>query len=245
MRRILVLIAIVAVVGVGGYLFLFKKKDLRNMLDSASGYPPATNAKEAVDLFAKAIKNRDYRQAAKYVTDPFARELDKGADAAKELGEGIDDLTSRMKNDGVITDEIQIILFSFDPFWKELTPAIVKESGSEATATFLFEGLTFRGQDRAFESWRLDLRMMRALSVDFPLPPAKITAKVVKQSDDSWKIAFPASVAQQAATSRLIDRYKDYVNPFKIVSQEIKRDPTTKENVKKRLKELLEEAAQN
>ena len=67
----------------------------------------------------------------------------------------------------------------------------------------------------------------------------------VKKDGDAWKLDIGLSQPQQLAVNRLMtnDRYKDYANRFKILSGDIKRDRTVKEDVKARLKELLEKAA--
>lgn len=245
MRKIIVLAVAAVVVAAAGYLFLFKKKELGSMVDSASGYPEATTAKECVDLFRKAIKERSYKMAAKYVTTPYGDELRKGADAGYELGKEIDDLVSRMKNDGVMTDEMRLVIFYYDPFYPDINPTLSNEQNESAMAQIRFEGLSMPNtQTRAFENWQLDGRAQRGLSVNMPLPGGGINVPM-KKENNVWKLDFKVTPAQQLATTFLNDHYKDYVNPFRILSGEIKRDPTTKENVKTRMKELLEEAARN
>lgn len=39
------------------------------------------------------------------------------------------------------------------------------------------------------------------------------------------------------------DKYKQYINPFEMVTQEVKNDPSTRENTTTRLRQLLESAA--
>ena len=115
MRRIVVIIALLAVVGIGGFLYLFKREMVKGWFQSARGYPDATTPQECVDNFKKAVAARNYDMAAKYCTKDYAEQLKKGADAGKELGTAIDDLTHRMKNDGVLTTEIEWILWLNDP----------------------------------------------------------------------------------------------------------------------------------
>lgn len=241
---------LLAALGIGGYLVLFKRDKLKELAEDVQGYSAAKTPKEAADKFREAIKNRNFKAAAKYCTDRYATELKKGADAAGELAQALDDLTSRMVQSGVMTDELKIILYLYDPFWKDITITIAKETDTEAEATLVIDGLKFEGQGRAYESWNLASKntVMRAFTYGWPMPPAELKVKIKKEGEGDkmqWRIDFPVSEKLQASVTRLNDYYKDYVNPIKIISQEIKNDPTTKENVKKRLKELLEEAARN
>ena len=244
MRKLIVLVALGCVVLIGGYLYLFQWGKVRATFESARGYPEAKTPKEAVDLFRKAVQARDYEMAAKYCTSRYAEELRKGAHAAKELGTAIDNLTSQLKDNGVLSDEVKLVLYYYDPFQKDVTFTVDKESADAAEATIAFDGLGGFTQQRPFSDWNLDPRVMRALSYDFPLPGTSGKLYLKKEAG-AWKLDVPVSQNQQAATTRINDRYKDYLNPFKIVSQEVKNDPTTKENVKNRLKTLLEEASRN
>lgn len=244
MRQLIFVIAGAIVLLGAAYLFLFKRDKLKELAEEAQGYGPAKTAKECVDQFVKAIKERKYNMAAKYVTAKYAEELRKGHEAGNELATAIDNLISRMQNDGVMTDEMKIVLYFYDPFYKEITVAVEKETDSTAQAIFTAEGITLAGQGRQYENWSIDNRMFRTLSVDWPLPPKKFSCPM-KKEEDGWKIDVPVSQNQQAATQRLKDKYKDYTRPLEILSREIKNEPSTKENVKKRMKELLEEAARN
>ena len=245
MRRGIILALLGVVLAGVGYLVIFKKKQLGQLADSASGFPDAKSPKEAVDLFRKAIKERSYKMAAKYCTKPFADDLLKGAEAGTALGEQIDALVSRMNDDKVMTDELRLILFYYDPFWKELNPTISNETATDATAIIKLEGLTIPGtQVRPFEQWSINAKMFRTLSRSFPLPGGVYNVPVKKEGE-IWKLSFTVTTDQQQATTFLNDHYMDYAKPFKILSAEIKRDPQTKEDVKKRLKELLEEASRN
>src|SRR5258708_16093040 len=108
MRRFIVPIVVLALIGGGAYFWFFMWDDYRN--------PPAKTPTEAVDKFREAMKKRDYKAASKYCTKNFAEQLTKSSEAGKKLGEAIDNLASRMKDDGVITGEMEYVLFMNDPF---------------------------------------------------------------------------------------------------------------------------------
>ena len=57
-----------------------------------------------------------------------------------------------------------------------------------------------------------------------------------------WKFDFKADGTLQHRVGRMNDKYKNYVNPFQMVTQEVKHDPSTRENTTTRLKQLLEGA---
>ena len=63
------------------------------------------------------------------------------------------------------------------------------------------------------------------------------------KKEGTWKFDITADAALQARVTYLSEKYMNYVNPLKKVSEEVKNDPSTKENVTQRLKTLLEQAA--
>ena len=122
MRRKITIIGLLAVLCIGGFLFLFKREAVGDVIDGFRGYPKAKSPQECVDSFKKAIKERKYDKAAKFCTKEYAEQLKRGADAGHDLGESIDDLIHRMKNDGVLTSEIEFVLFQNDPLPPDLKP---------------------------------------------------------------------------------------------------------------------------
>ena len=239
MRKLIVLLALAGVVGGGIYLYVYKKKEVKELVDSAKGYPEAKTPKEAADYFRKAIKERKYDTAAKYCTEKYAEILRKGDDAAEKLGKAIDNVAYQMTERSVMTDEMRIILYGFDPFPKDIIITVSKETEKEAVATIAPEGIKLAGSSREYDRWKIDLDFWGALYRNLPS-----TVKVVKEGD-AWKLDFPAPPALQTSVARLNDRHKVYVQKLEILTKEIKNEADTKDNVKKRLKELLEDAAKD
>jgi hypothetical protein len=249
MRAILLLL-VLAALGTGGY-FLYKnkfdvkkaaedaRKELGGAVDEARGYPDAKSPKEAADLFRKAIKDRKYDKAAKYTTAKYAEILKKGDDAARKLGEAIDNLSYQMSERSVATDEMKIVLYGFDPFPKDILITVSKETDKDAVAVIAPEGVRLVGQGRPYDTWAIDRGFWGALYAGLPSQ-----VKIVKEGD-VWKLDFPVGPAMQASVTRLNDKYKYYAQLLDKVSTELKRDPSTKEDFKRRLKEILEEAARN
>lgn len=239
MRNFLVLLALLGAVGGGVYLWAYKKKEVKELADSAQGYPEAKSPKEAADLFRKAIKERKYGKAAKYTTAKYAEMLNKGDEAARKLGEAIDNLAYQMNERSVATDELRIVLYGFDPFPKDITITVGKETDTVALATISPEGVKLVGQGRPYDTWAVDRGFWGALYAGL-----SSQAKIVKEGE-AWKFDFPVTPTMQASVTRLNDKYKYYAQLLEKVSGELKRDPSTKEDFKRRLKEILEEAARN
>ena len=226
MRRFIVLVAIVALIGGGVYFYLYMWDDFRN--------PPAKSPTEAVDKFKEAMKKRDYKAASKYCTKNFAEQLTKSAEAGEKLGKAIDDLIFRMKEDGVMTGEMEFVLFVNDPYPAErINITAGNQTGNEAVATFQIDPPKV---EQTTQTWPLDKNFIKAYYIG---QPSQI--KIVKD-DKGWKLDFQVSQQTQTSVSRMQDKHMDYVNAFGVLSAEIKRDKTTKEDVKKRMLDLLQGA---
>jgi hypothetical protein len=65
----------------------------------------------------------------------------------------------------------------------------------------------------------------------------------MRKEDGRWKFDFPADPRLQYRVGYMNEKYKHYTNPFQIVTQEVKNDPSTRENTTQRLRTLLEQAA--
>lgn len=118
--RVRSLIALLVIAGGLAYLYFFQwqwvvglKESIRMTL---AGYHYAKTPEDAMDLFAKAIANRDYNAAALYVTDEYAELLRKGNHAAYTIGHDIDVLMELAKERGINTDKAFYVLRCLDPF---------------------------------------------------------------------------------------------------------------------------------
>lgn len=242
MRKLIVLIAILAIAGGGAYLWIYKKKEVKEQIDSARGFEEAKTPKEAADLFRKAIKERKYDMAAKYCTPKYAEILRSGDEAARKLGKAIDNLSYQLTEQSVMTDEMRVVLYGFDPFAKDISITVGNESDREALATIAPEGIKFVGQNSPFSTWKIDLGFWGAFTAGPMFVPLKV--KIVKEGE-VWKLDFSTPPPVQLSVSRLNEKYNVYVKKMEIMSTEIKNQADTKENALKRLKELLEDAAKD
>jgi hypothetical protein len=251
MRAILLLL-VLAALGTGGY-FLYKnkfdvkkaaeeaRKEIGGAVDEVRGYPEAKTPKEAADLFKKAIKERKYDKAAKYTTAKYAEMLNKGDDAARKLGVAIDNVSYQMQERAVLTDEMKLVFYGFDPFPKDINITVSNENEKDAVATLIPEGVKLTGQSSPYSTWQIDRGFWNALSGGAP-PAGRV--KIIKEGD-VWKLDFPTSPKLQTSVARLNEKYKTYVQKLEILTKEIKNEADTKENVMRRMRELLEDAAKN
>ncbi|WP_020475767.1 hypothetical protein [Zavarzinella formosa] len=235
MRRLVVLIALaVAVVG-GGGLYLFKREMVMELYEAnILGYGVAKTPDECVVRFNKAIKDRNYKMAAKYCTKDYAEQLVKGADAGKQLGNAIDDLTYRMEKDGVMTKEVEAILYYNDVFPKSVTASLQSATDSSGLATFTTNEPSFDISKAGV--WEYDTTFTQGFYYG---QPGQV--KLVKEGG-GWKMDFPIGPATRERFNRVVAVHMDYVNAVKKMSDEVRTERTTKEDVSKRLKELLGEA---
>jgi hypothetical protein len=214
----------------GAYFYFFMYDDFK--------WPKAKTPLEAVDLFNKAIKARDYKHAAKYCTKAYAELLVKGHDAASKLGTAIDNLKSRMNNDNVMTKEMDYVLAVHDPFSTSFTLAKASESEKEALATV----------DKPLPPLPTDTREQWTVpSYQFAfyryfMRTNKFNLKIVKEND-IWLIEGPSDKDTTDKVEQLVLRYRDYLNAFEVLSREIKVERTVKENVRQRMKELIDQAS--
>jgi hypothetical protein len=240
MRRVLTLLVVLGLLGVGTYIALFKRGEARR---TAAGYRKAETPQVAADMFKKAIEERDYDIAADYCTPSFAEQLRRCGTEANEFAVKLDNLTYQMKERGLIRDEVQLVLAALDPFPKDIKIVVSKESGDTAEAAIGFQLPLLKGNQPNAGSWSLKPEIFNIYVRSSKFVNPNTIAVPLRKDKDVWKFDFPVDPALQLRVGHMKDKYKNYVNPFTIVTQEVKNDPTTKENVTGRLKTLLEQAA--
>lgn len=142
MRLVSVLALAAVVLGIG-YVVIFKQEWIFKGKMLVSGYTPADSPQKALDLFAKAIKDRDYQTAAQYVDGDYAAELERAHATARPLAQTLDQMTEWIKNKAFWTKKTSILLWSLDPFPKNFTPGqISKQEGDKAWGEYNSEPVT-------------------------------------------------------------------------------------------------------
>jgi hypothetical protein len=239
MGRLIVIVLVLAALAGGAYVFLFKKGEASRTL---KGYKKAETPQVAADMLKKAVEAREYDMAAYYCTTAYAEQLRAGSEAAKKLGTALDNCTYQMKERGLTRDEVKIIFFALDPFPRDVQITVGKEVGSDAEATLVFSSPVATGSQPSAGTWNLKPEIMNTFIRSMPYKTTT-TVLVKMKKEEEWKFDFPVDTTLPARVSHLNDKYKNYQNPLEIVTQEVKNDPSTRENVTTRLKTLLEQAA--
>lgn len=232
-------VVLVAVVG-GAYLAIFRRGDVAR---AAKGYKPADTPQVAADMFKKAIQAREYEYAADYCTAGYAEQLRRGGPAATEYATALDNLLFQLTERGLVRDELKVVLYNLDPFPKDVTITVGKESGDAAEATIAFAPPELKGGGLEAGKWQLKPEMTQVLVQSLPFKTRGTAVVPLKKDAGGWKFDVPVTPLLQTRVGYLNDKYKNYVNPFEIVTQEVKNDPSTRENVTSRLRTLLEQAA--
>jgi hypothetical protein len=238
--RFVTFLVIVALLGAGVYVGVFKRGDARR---KAGGFGEAKTPTEAVELFMKAMKERDFDIAADYCTDAFAAQMRACQAEANEFAVKLDNMIYQFNERGLIRDEMKQVFICLDPFPKDFTTVVGKESNGECEVAFRFN-VAFPKGGMPAGMWALRPEIFNVYLSSWRFDgESPISRQKLKKVGEAWKFDFPVNANLQRRTQTMKEKAKNYVNPFSVITQEVKTDPTTKENVTKRLKELLEQAA--
>lgn len=241
LKHYLILGAVLVVIVVGVYLAVFRRADVAR---AAKGYKAAETPQVAADMFKKAIQAREYDYAADYCTAGYAEQLRRGGPAAAEYATALDNLTFQLTERGLVRDEMKVVLYNLDPFPKDVTIVVGKESGDACDAVFTFAPPALKtGIPAGTAGWQLKADMFQVFLQSMTFKNVTTATVPMKKDGAVWKFDLPATPQLQTRVGYLTEKSKNYVNPFEIVTQEVKNDPSTRENVTSRLRTLLEAAA--
>ncbi len=239
-RRTVILVVVLGLLAGGAYLFFFKSKDT---LRFAKGYKKADTPQVAADMFTKAIKDRDYESAADYTTRDYAEQLRRGHKAANKMATNLDNMMYQMEKRDFLRDESKYVLFQLDPFYKDFAIAVSKEAGDKAEAVLTFNLPFLKGGQPSAGTWQLKPELFQTYIYNLNFTsPTTVTVPMVKEKGE-WKFDFPANTFLQARVAYLNDKHMHYSNVYEMLDQDVKNDPTTRENATTRLKTELEKAA--
>lgn len=241
LKHYLILGTVLILIVGGVYLAVFRRGDVARV---AKGYKPAETPQVAADMFKKAIQAREYEYAADYCTAPYAEQLRRAAPAAAEYATALDNLSFQLNERGLVRDEMKVVLYNLDPFPKDVTIVVGKESGDTCQADLTFAPPALKtGIPAGTAGWQLKADMFQVYLQSMTFKNTTTATVAMKKDGAVWKFDIPVSANLQTRVGYLNEKYKNYVNPFEIVTQEVKNDPSTRENVTSRLRTLLEQAA--
>jgi hypothetical protein len=244
--KALLIVLVVAVLGTAG-VFLFvpglRPGFVQTWFNKARGFTPAKSPNDALDKFKLALEKRDYQAASLYVSGDYKEWFDKGRSDAEAITTEIDNLRAAMKSNGVKSDKGDLALFMLEPF-----PATfkydVKESADSATATLNWNEEISRFAGQNLQGWTVDNRAWNSLLPRITtFGPIQVTLK--KESDGAWRIQIPVQIGNRQVKDTvdyLRKNGSNYKNALQSVKNEVKNNPTTKENFESALKTKLEES---
>lgn len=247
-KAILTIVALAVIVLGGVFLFVpsLRPGFVQGWIHRAKGYTPATSPNDALDKFKQAIDKRDYRAASLYISGDYKEWFDKGRVEAESLANEIDNLRSALNAHKVSSDRGQFVLFLLDPFPRNFRFTVQESSGGTIAHLDWKEELTrYPGQSfQSLQGWQLDARIMNSLLARVAaLGPIQVSLK--KESDGFWRIQFPVQIGERRLADTVAFVRKNggnFKNALQGVKNDVKNNPTTKENFESALKVALEQS---
>ncbi len=246
MRKLIVFLALIAVVGGVAYLALFQRDAIMSLFNQgklrAEGFQPAKTPDEALEGFRKALKERNYEAAELYLGGDYAEQFHKGAKNGQSLGVAIDSLLSTMETTGTKSQKARDELRLLDPFPPGIQGVNVKTEGDKASATLVDEDNKPFLVTADFAGWQVDNRMFRSLYRSVPVNGFVELKKEGDGDKAQWKIYLPVTPDLTVCVNYLADNGSNYVNAINRVKEDLKNDATTKEAFENALKNALQES---
>lgn len=240
--RVRSLVILLVIAGAAAYLYFFQWDFVTGLFEDVrlnmAGYTAAKSPEDAMDRFAKAIKERDYNAAARYCTKDYAALLVKGKKAAYEIGWRIDRLKNLMEEKGLNTDRGLIILYGLDPF-----PALFDRSSDTKIKEVK------KGEDKMIGAFKstpvsvsadvskvqgLDVKMFRnalmpyntASRPEFVNSGVFYSVLLVPDGDGdsrTWKLDIPTEDITKDEIDHMVKHYKSYTNALDNLLDYIRR----------------------
>ncbi|MBM4072570.1 MAG: hypothetical protein FJ271_27110 [Planctomycetes bacterium] len=252
--RMTSLIVLLAIVGGIGYVLIFKRdwifSKAKEGLQLAQGYTPAKSPREAMELFMKAVKERNYDAASKYVTGDYEEKLRKAHAGASELGGLIDAIHTTIEDKGFKDEKVTFVLYNLDPFPKNFKIGEIKETKDKdkAVGAFVLEQINL-GNAPPPEIKSLDFKMFtnglrNPVVGPNPTKPGVIALeiKAVKKGEGDekqWLIDVPMNQVQHDQILYFTDHYKRYVSGMKEFRDRLRQGRYLKDQVLRELTEVL------
>jgi len=212
---------------VGGVAFVFIYPPTRNWIfkntqegiHQVEGFPEAKTPKEAMELFEKAIKERNYKAAARYCNEDYAKLLERGHDGARAVGTKLDEIYNLLQRDQRRSPRATGLLMGVDPFPKnfDVDTQSIKEvkdkkgefwEGKFRVIKPVIDEARNRDTEQPGDIARLDAKIFNK----WPLMPEKFAdfahVQIKKEKDNVWKLQFTPKVKD---CDYFLGTYKTYV----------------------------------
>lgn len=256
--RVVTLIILLAIGG--GIAFCFIHTPTREWIFNqfeeaahrADGFPLAKTPKEAVDLYVRAINERKYKSAARYVTKDYAELLRKADSAGQAVGKQLQRIYNLMEDKGYRTAKVHVVLIEMDPFPADfkIKPDSIKETKTKELAEVVFEqdpkAIPKKGAELTdSEIKQFDPKMWKK----FPLMPKEFTHEkkggifVPRKQEikfekecECWKIDFKP---QTSECDYFLEHYKRYVEGYKKFADEMIQERKLIDDAERELFEII------
>jgi hypothetical protein len=251
--RFVTFLLILALIGGAAYVAIFHWDDVQNLFAKGKrvveGYKPAKTPSAAMDQFIKAIDKRDYETASLYCTGEYAEHLKKAHEAANAVGSKVDSVWAFVKEKGLHTDKVEVLLLRLDPFPKKFRVNDVKkdEKSGKTFGTFHADlGDAWRTAGLVQELSRMDPKVMQSvlLPPQMWMPPNAV--QLVEEGEGEqrqWKLNFPLPPVQRDCINHFINVHKSYVTALNSLIHSLRQDRYASKNAFERdLISTLQEA---
>lgn len=206
--NLILVLLLIAVIGTcaAAWFDLVTVPVVSNVAWNMKGYGEASNPDEAIEKYNKALEDRNYNAAARYLDGDYQIQFRKQAKMASKLASAIDNFRSTAKDRGINSDKIEDILNRVEPYPKRITAKDVKKTDDKATAVVSSEGSS---------------RLVG--------PEANVLQ--LKKVENRWLIDIPLNRAARDRFDWVDKNAQNVVNALNVVKNRMKTDSTTKENV--------------
>jgi hypothetical protein len=217
--NLVIILVVIALIGacVVAYFDFMHVPVLSDLAWKLKGYGAADTPDEALDRFKKAMENRNYVAAARFLDGDYQLQFRKQAKISEQLAKRIENFRSVAKDFGISSDKIEELLALLEPFPKKLTAEDVKKTDDKATAILKLEGSSRIG-------W-----------------PTRMPVNL-KKTDGRWVLDLPLDAKARAHFDWLDRHAKNVDTALKVVINRMKTDAVTKENVLADLRQELKDA---
>jgi hypothetical protein len=226
---------------------------------ASDGLKLAHSPREAVDGFKKCIRDRNYEALATlYLTGDYGEQMRKATNAAKKLGEAVDDLTYNVKEVAHLNAPNGLYALSLlDPFPKDLVEQTnITEEGSDkayivlridndavSKAAYQSGGWT-QGWQQVFSTVPGQKITWSMIPVDALGADGSFTLvlKHAGEKDKAWKVEFPVTPNLAEKVDYLVQNYGNYMRALENLKYSVKHDAATKADFEADLRQEIDKA---
>jgi hypothetical protein len=220
---------------------------VQKWFDQAKGFTPATSPEDALGKLKKAIEKRDYDAAKLYLTGDYLEQFDKGREEALKLANEIDALRVVMKDNGVKSNKVDMVLYWMDPFpaFKYEVKNPSKDSTKSVTAVINWNDDAGRFNDASGYSVNFDVGLKHSLLPVGYLVNGPLTVTVKEVEEGVWKVEVPVQIGDRHmryCVQSLEKNASNIANAMGNIKNDVKRDKAVKADFEHSFKSNIEKS---